>query len=463
MKKLFLFLPLTLLSEIVLAETYIDISHDYYTNAGYDSFVRYNEEGISEIRGTVYRDISTVGHSGETLNIEVDIPNEATVMTQFSFSMRVEDGAQLRPGFYQANVPFGDYLPEGAPSLGIDASPQFAGCNSGATFAIYEIKLNEARDTLEKLAMTYSVECEQASLHGDIRINSDAGQSPMVIQASSLSEAYPGQTVVLHGYGSHSADGILSYAWEQLSGSEIQLSDFTAQNPEFVAPEAPGPLKFKLTVTNGLGESLSKNLIVNIKTSAEVRSYIRIYNEQADRLFNRSTNMKVGCTRYERKDDLLLMYEDCNKKDVLNLNYFSDEDEHSFPIYMILFERAGSILEGVERTVEFTDAEGFCNGYGTVTYKIHKLSMTDTKVNELAIDMDQHCEVPEVFFPHKNAKIEVRYNTKYPSTQTDRPDTSSGVNGTSEGGGGGVIGDKELAVLLLASGAFFKRRRLKTA
>jgi photosystem II stability/assembly factor-like uncharacterized protein len=66
----------------------------------------------------------------------------------------------------------------------------------------------------------------------------------------------PGSRVVLDGSGSTDEDGgILSYAWKQIAGVPVTLSDPTAVKPVFVAPSVDGQrdLVFELTVTNAAG------------------------------------------------------------------------------------------------------------------------------------------------------------------------------------------------------------------
>jgi outer membrane protein assembly factor BamB len=75
-------------------------------------------------------------------------------------------------------------------------------------------------------------------------------------------------TVVLDGSNSSDPDdGIVSYLWEQIPESIVELSDETAVQPTFVAPDV-GPdgesLSFQLTVTDGGGLSSTDTCIVNV-------------------------------------------------------------------------------------------------------------------------------------------------------------------------------------------------------
>jgi hypothetical protein len=77
-----------------------------------------------------------------------------------------------------------------------------------------------------------------------------------------------GMTANLDGSGSSDADdGIVMYLWKQLSGIPVTLSDTTAINPTFTAPDGittAEPLLFSLTVTDsgGLESSDSSEIMV---------------------------------------------------------------------------------------------------------------------------------------------------------------------------------------------------------
>ena len=64
----------------------------------------------------------------------------------------------------------------------------------------------------------------------------------------------PGALLTLDGSGSHGADGDpLTYGWKQIGGEAVVLSESSAVTPTFLAPLAPGPLTFSLTVTDSWG------------------------------------------------------------------------------------------------------------------------------------------------------------------------------------------------------------------
>ena len=75
--------------------------------------------------------------------------------------------------------------------------------------------------------------------------------------------------VTLIGVGFDPDDDDLSYFWEQLNGEPMDLSSYTVENPQFMAPEVTNGmikiLAFKLTVTDPSGEQSSAivEIIVN--------------------------------------------------------------------------------------------------------------------------------------------------------------------------------------------------------
>ena len=75
----------------------------------------------------------------------------------------------------------------------------------------------------------------------------------------------PGAPVRLDGSGSVDPDGdILTFAWTQTQGTQVTLSDAGYVQPSFTAPWQPGPLVFRLTVTNPGGLSASDEVTVTV-------------------------------------------------------------------------------------------------------------------------------------------------------------------------------------------------------
>ncbi len=98
---------------------------------------------------------------------------------------------------------------------------------------------------------------------GNLSPMADAGGDQRVI---------PGDTVTLDGSDSSDPDdGISTYAWTQMSGPSVTLSDPSAANPTFVAP-AVGPegatLIFQLTVTDHGGLKATDTCAIQVGVTA---------------------------------------------------------------------------------------------------------------------------------------------------------------------------------------------------
>ena len=77
------------------------------------------------------------------------------------------------------------------------------------------------------------------------------GLRPPVADAGNDLEAEPGQRVTLDGTGSTDPAGFgLTFAWEQTAGERVALSGTDSARLSFTAPETPGSLSFRLTVTD---------------------------------------------------------------------------------------------------------------------------------------------------------------------------------------------------------------------
>ena len=98
--------------------------------------------------------------------------------------------------------------------------------------------------------------------------------------AGPIANPGPGQTVhrrdvvSLDASGSSQADGHdLDYLWEQTSGTPVTLSDATAAQPTFTAPEAPGSLKFRVTVTDTQNPNPAVGVVVSSEVQIDVQDY----------------------------------------------------------------------------------------------------------------------------------------------------------------------------------------------
>ncbi|HIJ42349.1 MAG TPA: hypothetical protein HPP90_14940, partial [Deltaproteobacteria bacterium] len=72
-------------------------------------------------------------------------------------------------------------------------------------------------------------------------------------------------SVTLNGSASVDPDyGIPLFKWTQSDGTTVALSDSTAVNPSFKAPDSTGSLTFMLTVTDNSGAQSTDTCIVEV-------------------------------------------------------------------------------------------------------------------------------------------------------------------------------------------------------
>ena len=105
-----------------------------------------------------------------------------------------------------------------------------------------------------------------------ITAKSDDNMPPLA-DAGSDQTATVRATVTLDGSLSSDPDAedVLTYEWTQTSGTTVTLSDSTAAQPTFTAPDAPATLVFKLTVRDGRGGIATDSTVVTVKGGSRVR------------------------------------------------------------------------------------------------------------------------------------------------------------------------------------------------
>jgi hypothetical protein len=102
-----------------------------------------------------------------------------------------------------------------------------------------------------------------------VTVNADTTDDPPIARAGDDQTVVEGVRVRLDGTGSSDPEGqTLTYAWTQVSGPAVTLSDPTAARPEFTAPELSGAadIQFKLTVSDGVHQTTD---VVTIRVDAD--------------------------------------------------------------------------------------------------------------------------------------------------------------------------------------------------
>jgi fibronectin type 3 domain-containing protein len=99
---------------------------------------------------------------------------------------------------------------------------------------------------------------------------------PLQIQEKPLADAGPdqmvagGALVTLRGSSSTAGNGVLTYIWQQVDGKAVKLSNPSAPNPTFKAPNVgsrTASLTFRLTVTDGSKVTATDTCIVNVSAA----------------------------------------------------------------------------------------------------------------------------------------------------------------------------------------------------
>tara|TARA_R110000868_G_scaffold349185_2_gene610486 strand:- start:265 stop:2604 length:2340 start_codon:yes stop_codon:yes gene_type:complete len=122
-------------------------------------------------------------------------------------------------------------------------------------------------EVLESLVLTLSANepnllGNQSTLSISIR-DDESNQAPTVI-AGDNAEVNTGQSVTLAGSGSDPENQPISYQWQQISGSNVTISNANDSQASFIAPRAAGTLEFSLTVTDDFSLTSSANVSVTV-------------------------------------------------------------------------------------------------------------------------------------------------------------------------------------------------------
>lgn len=103
------------------------------------------------------------------------------------------------------------------------------------------------------------------------RVAVDVGNQPPVADAGAEQRVAPGAAVTLDGSGSADPDGdALTFAWRQVAGAPVRLSDPVAARPSFDAPAERGTLVFELVVSDGTAASAPASVRVLVDNTPPV-------------------------------------------------------------------------------------------------------------------------------------------------------------------------------------------------
>ena len=179
----------------------------------------------------------------------------------------------LQVGAYDQAMNYDSFFVSGAPGLStFFIGPSGSSCaHYTGYFVVLDIQ-RDANNNVSSLAVDFEQHCNgaAAALRGKIRYNSAIPLDQPFADPGPLQVVDEGGTVTLGGTGSFGGDGdaaIVSYQWVQLSGPVVLLSDPTAADPSFTAPDVGtggADLVFQVTVTNSDGLSTVESVTIHV-------------------------------------------------------------------------------------------------------------------------------------------------------------------------------------------------------
>jgi outer membrane autotransporter protein len=119
----------------------------------------------------------------------------------------------------------------------------------------------------------------QNSVADEVTITIINNQAPTANAGADIGPINSGDIVTLNGGASTDPDGdVLTYAWTQVSGTMVTLSDATTQNPTFTAPDVEdlSTLVFELVVNDGRVDSPADQVSVSVQPVGSVRLVQRV-------------------------------------------------------------------------------------------------------------------------------------------------------------------------------------------
>jgi len=172
-----------------------------------------------------------------------------------------------------------DFWSHTAGTPGLDVSGTGAGCNQlTGRFTVLEAVYSG--NAIVSFAADFEQHCESSTappLFGSIRINSTIPlpARPPSAHVSAPSRALEGRSVTLDSAGSGDPQGgALSYAWTQIAGPSVTITNAQSASASFTAPQVVAggaDLTFRLHVTNSLGLSDAATAVVHVADAADAR------------------------------------------------------------------------------------------------------------------------------------------------------------------------------------------------
>ncbi|HEU5149656.1 MAG TPA: PKD domain-containing protein, partial [Iamia sp.] len=214
-----------------------------------------NAVGTYEVNGRIIDEDG--GFTDHTTTITVDPPPNADPVADAGPDQRVNPGVTVTLDGGDSSDADDDPLTylwtqDSGPAVTLSGSGAQRTFTAPATGTlVFQLQVDDGQGGTDTDTVTISV--NQAP-------TADAGPDQTVTE---------GETATLDGTGSTDPDAgdDLTYEWEQTSGPAVTLSDDTAAEPTFTAPDGPATLVFELTVTDELGRTGTDTVTITINAA----------------------------------------------------------------------------------------------------------------------------------------------------------------------------------------------------
>jgi choice-of-anchor B domain-containing protein len=180
--------------------------------------------------------------------------------------------AVTRQGGSDGNITVTYALSSGTAILGADAnssSGTLEWLDTDSADQFIDISLINDNETEAQESLILTLSADEANVLGNqstinIVIRDDESNQAPTSSAGEDSEVNTRQSVTLVGSGIDPEDQLLSYLWQQISGSNVTINN--ADNPQasFTAPSAAGILEFSLSITDDFGLTSSDNIVITV-------------------------------------------------------------------------------------------------------------------------------------------------------------------------------------------------------
>ena len=289
----------------------------------------------------------------------------------------------------------------------------------------------DGQGNLVDLAADFIDHCDifGALLYGKIRFNSTVPIDDPNANAGDDQEAIEQSPVTLDGTATNGGHGnVTSYAWTQVSGTPVTLSDNSSAAPSFTAPpESPGgeKLVFQLDVGNSRGLTNSDQTMVIVHKQDDVKNLVYYIGGPDDPV---GLGERRALSPLTHKVQVSTFFQG-----TLDVSYFAVSNAASWGFEFVMPNLQALAVGTYDNAIEpaafnntvpnmyVASPNGFCITL-TGSYTIRDLQLDPKgKVSSLALDFSQYCG--KALTPLRGA---IRYNSAVPVELANSPVADAG-------------------------------------